>query len=57
MKNIVGTKLHVNIYYNKSINMLMKKDKRVTDLSFLPTSLFSKFSIMLFGSVDIEELP
>ena len=55
MKNIVGTKLHVNIYYK--LNMLMKKDKWVTDLSFLPTSLFSKFSIMLFGSVDIEELP
>lgn len=57
VKNIVGTKLHVNIYYNKSINMVMKKDKWVTDLSFLPISLFSKFSIMLFGSVDIEDLP
>ena len=37
--------------------MVMKKDKWVTDLSFLPISLFSKFSIMLFGSVDIEDLP
>ena len=37
--------------------MLMKKDKWGIDLSFLPTSLFSKFSIMLFGSVDIEDLP
>ena len=54
VKNIVGTKLHVNIYYNNSINMVIKKDKWVTDLSFLPTSLFS---IMLSGSVDIEYLP
>ena len=34
--------------------MVIKKDKWVTDLSFLPTSLFS---IMLSGSVDIEDLP